>query len=93
MKPIGNRILVEPITDKESNNGIIIPDKYRKMCNIAKVLELGTGEINENGKLIPFQVKVGDTVILEPSAWAEIQSNNKIFKVFNASDVLGVIEE
>ena len=64
LKPLGDRIIVEPIEDKEqqSDGGIIIPDSAKEKPTEAKVLALGTGKTDDNGNKIAFEVKKGDKV-------------------------------
>lgn len=58
LKPLGDRIIVEPIEDKEqqSDGGIIIPDSAKEKPTEAKVLALGTGKTDDNGNKIAFEV-------------------------------------
>jgi len=65
IKPIGDRVLVEHIEEKEQvRGGIIIPDSAKEKPQEAKVIALGTGKKGEDGKVQPFEVKVGDRVLI-----------------------------
>ena len=66
VKPLGDRILVEPVEEKETKKGgIIIPDTAKEKPMESMVVALGTGKTDDNGKKVPFEVKKGDRV---PSA-------------------------
>jgi chaperonin GroES len=65
IKPIGDRVLVEHIEEKEQvRGGIIIPDSAKEKPQEAKVIALGTGKKNDDGKVTPFEVKVGGVELL-----------------------------
>ena len=61
IQPIGDRILVQPMEENEQvKGGIIIPDSAKEKPQNAKVIALGTGKTDKDGKKVPFEVKVGD---------------------------------
>ena len=61
VKPIGDRILVEPAEEKETKKGgIIIPESAKEKPQESIVRALGTGKVTDDGKKVPFEVKVGD---------------------------------
>ena len=61
IRPLGDRVLVEPIEEKElKKGGIIIPDTAKEKPQEGKVIAIGTGKRDDDGKLIPFNVKAGD---------------------------------
>ena len=64
VKPLGDRVIVEMIEEKEqhSDGGIIIPDSAKEKPSEAKVVALGTGKTDEQGNKVPFEVKKGDKV-------------------------------
>ena len=64
LKPLGDRMLVEPVDQQETNKGrIIIPDSAKEKPIEAIVRALGTGKTDDEGKKIPFEVKLGDRVL------------------------------
>ena len=94
VKPLGDRILVEPIEEKEVlKGGIIIPDSAKEKPQEAKVVALGTGKLSEKGERIPFEVKVGDTVLTSKYGGTEIKYDGKTLKLVGASDILAVLVE
>ena len=92
IKPIGDRVLVKAIEDKEQvKGGIVIPDSAKEKPLEAKVIALGTGKVDEDGKRIEFDVKVGD-VVLSKYGGTEVKYDGKEYKLLSASDILAVIE-
>ena len=83
VKPLGDRLLVEPIEDKEqqSEGGIIIPDSAKEKPTEAKVLSLGTGKTDDSGNKIPFEVKKGDKVLISKYGGTEIKIDGKELKI------------
>jgi chaperonin GroES len=93
VKPLGDRILVERIEqESKTAGGIIIPDNAKEKPKQAKVLAVGPGAKDENGKRIPMDVSVGDIVLFTQWAGSEIKVEGKDFLVLKESDVIGIIE-
>ncbi len=95
VKPLGDRILVEPIEEKETKKGgIIIPDsaKEKPTESTVVVVALGTGKTDDNGKKVPFEVKKGDRVLVSKYGGTEIKLDGKEYKILNSDDILAVIE-
>ena len=93
VKPLGDRILVEPVEEKEvKKGGIIIPDTAKEKPMESLVVALGTGKVDDNGKKVPFEVKKGDRVLVTKYGGTEIKLDGKEYKILSADDVLAVIE-
>lgn len=93
VKPLGDRVLVEPAKDDEVvKGGIIIPDTAKEKPQKGKVIAIGTGKRDEDGKLIPFNVKPGDQVLMPKYGGTEIKIDDKDFQIIREDDILGVIE-
>jgi chaperonin GroES len=93
VKPLGDRILVEPAEEKEvKKGGIIIPDTAKEKPTEGVVRALGTGKVDDNGKKLPFDVKVGDRVLVSKYGGTEIKLDGKEYKILNSDDILAVIE-
>ena len=74
IKPIGDRVLVRHLEEKEQvRGGIIIPDSAKEKPQEAEVIALGTGKKDENGKVQPFEVKVGDRVLISKYGGTEVK--------------------
>lgn len=93
IRPIGDRILVEAIEDKEvSKNGIIIPDTAKEKPMESRVVALGTGKTDDNGKKVPFEMKKGDLLLVNKYCGTEIKLEGKEYKILTSEDVLAVLE-
>jgi chaperonin GroES len=93
VKPLGDRVLVEPVEEKEvKKGGIIIPDSAKEKPTEAIVRALGTGKTDEDGKKLPFEVKVGDHVLISKYGGTEIKLDDKEFKILNSDDILAVMD-
>ena len=92
IKPIGDRVLVEHLEEKEQvRGGIIIPDVAKEKPQEAKVIALGTGKKDENGKAQAFEVKVGDRVLISKYGGTEVKLDDKKYTLVREDDILGVI--
>jgi len=93
LKPLGDRVLVEPAEEKEvKKGGIIIPDSAKEKPMESIVVALGTGKTDDNGKKVPFEVKKGDRVLVSKYGGTEIKLDGKEYKILNSDDILAVIE-
>ncbi len=93
VKPLGDRILVEPVEEKEvKKGGIIIPDTAKEKPMEATVVALGTGRTNDKGEKVPFEVKKGDRVLISKYGGTEIKIENKEYKILNSEDILAILE-
>jgi chaperonin GroES len=97
LKPLGDRVLVEPVEEKEiKKGGIIIPDTAKEKPQEGIVVALGTGKTDDNGKKVPFEVKKGDRVLISKYGGTELPSQFKIdgkeYRLVNADDILAVID-
>jgi chaperonin GroES len=94
VKPLGDRVLVEPSKelDEVKKGGIIIPDTAKEKPMQGKVIAVGTGKRDEDGKLIPFTVKVGDTILMPKYGGTEIKIDDKEFQIMREEDILGIID-
>jgi len=92
IKPLGDRVLVEPVEEKEvKKGGIIIPDSAKEKPTEGVVRALGTGKTDDDGNKIAFEVKVGDRVLISKYGGTEIKLDNKEYKLLNADDILAVL--
>jgi len=93
VKPLGDRVLVEAVEEKETKKGgIIIPDSAKEKPMESVIVALGTGKLDENGKKVPFDVKKGDRVLVSKYGGTEIKLDGKEYKILNADDILAVLE-
>ena len=93
VKPLGDRVLVEAVEEKEvKKGGIIIPDSAKEKPMESLIIALGTGKTDDNGKKVPFEVKKGDRVLVTKYGGTEIKLNGKEYKILNSDDILAVID-
>ena len=92
IRPLGDRVLVEPIDVKEvTKGGIIIPDNAKEKPMEGKVVAVGK-KLDKDGKEIKFDVKVNDKVLLPKYVGTEVKINDKTYQLVRDEDLLGVIE-
>jgi chaperonin GroES len=93
LKPLGDRVLVEPVEEKEvKKGGIIIPDTAKEKPTEGLIVALGTGKTDDNGKKVPFEVKKGDRVLISKYGGTEVKLNGKEYKILNSDDILAMVE-
>ena len=93
IKPLGDRLLVEPVEEKEvKKGGIIIPDTAKEKPQEGVIVALGTGKTDDNGKKVAFEVKKGDRVLVSKYGGTEIKLDGKDYRIFNGDDILAVID-
>ena len=92
VRPLHDRVIVERIEESEQRIGsIIIPDSAKEKPQEAKVIALGTGKRDENGKVTAFEVKVGDRVLISKYGGTEVKLEDKKYTLVREDDILGVI--
>ena len=93
VKPLGDRVLVQALDEKETiKGGIIIPDTAKEKPQEGKIIAVGTGKTDDNGKKIEFTVKVGDKVLFSKYGGTEIKVDDQSYLIMREDDILGVIE-
>lgn len=91
IRPLGARVLVEPVEAKEElKGGIYIPDTAKEKPQEGKVLAVGVKR-DDDGKEIAFDVKVGDTVLMPKYGGTEVKIDDKTYQIVREEDLLGVI--
>jgi chaperonin GroES len=93
MKPLNDRILIKRIEEKEQKKGtIIIPDTAKEKPMEGKVIAVGAGAMNKEGKRTPLEVKVGDRVLFGKYAGTEIKIDDQEHVILREDEVLGILE-
>ncbi len=93
IKPIGDRVLVQPLEEQETKKGgIIIPDSAKEKPQEGKVIAIGTGKTDDSGKKIPFEVKKGDKVLISKYGGTEVKINGENYLIMREDDILGIVE-
>ena len=93
IKPLGDRVFVEPIEQAEvKKGGIIIPDSAKEKPQEGKVIEVGPGKLTDEGKTIPMHVKKGQRVLMPKYGGSEIKIDDKEYQIVREDDILAIIE-
>lgn len=93
IRPLGDRILVEPIEQEETTvGGILLPETAKEKPQQGLVIAAGAGRRDEDGKRIEMDVKTGDKVLFAKYAGTEIKVEGKKVLIMKETDVLGIIE-
>ena len=92
-RPLYDRILVERVKSEEkTQSGIIVPDIAKEKPQEGKVIAVGQGKRLEDGKLIPLEVKAGDTILFGKYSGSEIKIEGNEYLIMKEDDVLGLIQ-
>src|SRR5690349_13687960 len=92
VKPLNDRVLIRRMEAEEKvKGGIIIPDTAKEKPLEGKVVAVGAGRIDENGKRIPMEVKVGDRVLIGKYSGTEVKIEDIEHVILKEDEILGVI--
>ena len=93
IRPLQDRILVQPILEKDvRKGGIIIPDSAKEKPIEGRIKEVGKGKIGDDGKHIKLEVKKGDKVLYSKYAGTEIKVGGEDYLLMREDDILGIID-
>ncbi len=92
-RPLGDRVLVRRVEEEaKTKGGIIIPDSAKEKPQEGEVLAIGPGGRDEQGKLHPLDVKVGDRILFGKWSGTEVKLDGEDLLIMKESDILGVLE-
>ncbi len=93
IKPLSDHILIEPMKKEEkTKTGILLPDTAEKeRPEQGKIIAVGPGKKNDEGKIIPLEVKVGDTVLFTKYGPNEIKVDDKEYLIAKEEDILAIL--
>ena len=92
IRPLHDRVIVQRLEEGEQKvGGIIIPDTAKEKPQQGKVIAVGTGKQDKDGKLIAFNVKAGDTVLMPKYGGTEIKLDGKDYQIMREEDILGIL--
>ena len=92
VKPLNDRVLVRRMEAEEKvKGGIIIPDTAKEKPLEGKVIAVGAGRLDESGKRIPMEVKIGDRVLIGKYAGTEVKIDDTEHVIVREDEILGVI--
>ncbi len=94
VRPLHDRVIIERIEESEQRvGGIIIPDSAKEKPQQGKIIAVGKGRIEKDGKVTPLDVKAGDTILFGKYAGQEIKIDGNEYLIMREEEVLGVIEK
>jgi len=92
LKPLGNRVVVEPLEQEEiTAGGIVLPETAKEKPQQGMVLSVGPGDRDDDGKRIAMDVKVGDKVLFAKYSGTEMKLDGKKLLVLRESDLLAIV--
>jgi len=92
-RPLGDRVLVRRVKEEEkTKGGIIIPDTAKEKPQEGEIVAVGPGARDEQGKIQPLDVKVGDKILFGKWSGTEVSISGEDLLIMKESDVLGVLE-
>lgn len=93
LKPLGDRVIVEPLESEEkTKSGIVIPDTAKEKPQEGKVIAVGEGKMTDDGKRLPIDVKVGDKIIFSKYGGTEINLDDKKYLILSSDDILAIVK-
>jgi len=93
IRPLGDRVLIKRVAEEEkTKGGIIIPDTAKEKPQEGKVIAVGKGKRNEDGKVMPLDVKAGDRILFGKYSASEIKLDGEEHLIVREEDILGIIE-
>jgi len=93
LKPLGGRVVVQPIEQEDiTPSGLVLPETAKEKPQKGKILSVGPGDRDEEGKRIPMDVKVGDVVLFAKYSGTEIKIDSDKYLIMKESDLLAIVE-
>ncbi|MDE2039531.1 MAG: co-chaperone GroES [Elusimicrobia bacterium] len=93
IQPLGDRVLVKPVEQKETKRGgIIIPDTAKEKPQEGLVVACGKGKTTEDGKLLSMDVKAGDKILYGKYSGSEIKLDDQDYLIMHQDDILGILK-
>ena len=94
IRPLHDRLIVKRLEEEEkTKGGIIIPDSAKEKPAEGKVIAVGNGRLNKDGKKIPLEVKKGDRILFAKYGGTEVKIDGEEHLIMREDDILGVIEK
>jgi chaperonin GroES len=93
IRPLQDRVIVQRIEEEQkTKGGIIIPDTAKEKPQEGKVIAAGEGKMNDEGKVVPLSVKVGDRILFGKYSGTEVKLDGKDYVIMREDDILGIVE-
>ncbi len=92
MKPLADRVVIKPSEAEEtSRGGIILPDTAKEKPVLGEVVAVGPGKVSDDGKKLPMEVKVGDTVLYGKYSGTEVTVEGEEYLIMREADIFAVV--
>ena len=92
VKPLADRVIVEPLEAAEKTaGGLYIPDNAKEKPQKGRITAAGPGKLSDTGSLMKMEVKAGDTILYGKYSGTEVQIEGKEYLIMRESDILAVI--
>jgi chaperonin GroES len=92
LKPLDDRVVVEPLeAEEKTSGGILLPDTAKQKPQQGKVVAVGPGKLSDKGDRIALGVKVGDTVLFGKYSGSDVEVNGTEYKILREGDILGKV--
>jgi len=93
LKPIGDKVLVKRLeAESKTKGGIVLPDTAKEKPKEGRVIALGEGRLDKDGKRVPFQVKKKDRILFSSYAGTEVTLDAEEYLVMSEDDILAIVE-
>ena len=93
LRPLGDRVVVEPLEqDERTESGLFIPETAKEKPQKGTIIAVGDGRRDEEGKRIPMDVKVGETILFAKYGGTEVKLDSKKLLILKESDILAVLD-
>jgi chaperonin GroES len=94
IRPLQDRVMVKRLENgvEKTKGGIIIPDTAKQKPEQGKIVAVGKGKVNDDGKVMPVGVKVGDTILFGKYSGSEVELDGEEHLIMREEDILGVVE-
>ena len=93
IRPLQDRVIVQRMEEEETTKGgIIIPDTAKEKPQEGKVVAVGKGKVNDDGKVLPLSVKEGDKILFGKYSGTEVKLNGNEYLIMREDDILGILE-
>jgi chaperonin GroES len=93
LRPLGDRVVVEPLEQEErTESGLFIPETAKEKPQRGKIVAIGEGRRDEDGKRIPMDVKVGETILFAKYGGTEVKLDGQKILILKETDILAVVD-
>src|SRR5687767_2899689 len=94
LTPLHDRVIVRPAQAEETTKGgLIIPDTAKEKPQRGEIIAIGTGKVNEDGKVTPLVVKIGDSILYGKYSGTEVSVDGNDYLIMRESDIFAIYKD